>query len=116
MPRDLDLILGDILESIAGIEAAVAGLSFEDYAANWTIRRAVERGVEVISEASRRLPPDFLARTPEVDWKSVRGIGNVLRHDYDEILDRIIYEVVHDKLPALKASVLAARSAPDRKA
>jgi hypothetical protein len=50
-----------MLDAIAGIEATVAGASFAEYARNWTMRRAVERGIEIISEASRHLPEELKA-------------------------------------------------------
>ena len=70
-----------MLDAIEGIRAAVTGLAFEDYADNWVVRRAVERGLEIISEASRHLPAATREAHPGVPWRQVAGIGNVLRHE-----------------------------------
>ena len=102
-----------ILVSIAGIEETVRGQTFDKYRSNWMMKHAVERGIEIIAEATRRLPPELLAQRPEVPWKSVMGIGNVLRHDYDEIIDGIIYEAATRGLPILKAAVTAIDAALD---
>ena len=59
MKRSVRLRLTAILEAIAGIEAAAAGARFAEYARNWTTRRAVERGIEIISEASRHVPDEL---------------------------------------------------------
>jgi uncharacterized protein with HEPN domain len=67
----------------------------------------VERAIEIISEACRRIPPERLRARPEVDWPRVFGIGNVLRHDYHRIVDRVIFEVATERMQDLKTAVLA---------
>ncbi len=63
-------------------------------------RWLVERGIEIISEASRRLSPALKARHPEIPWSKVAGIGNVLRHLYEDVAHDILWHVVrHDLLP-----------------
>ncbi len=69
----------------------------------WIFARGgwVERGIEIISEASRRLPPEMKVRHPAIPWAKVAGIGNVLRHDYERVAYDILWHVVHDDLPKL---------------
>jgi uncharacterized protein with HEPN domain len=67
--REYRFRLEHILESIAGVRGVMAGLSFEGYSASWMARSAVERGVEIISEASRRIPDEVKALEPEIDWR-----------------------------------------------
>ena len=55
-----------MLEAISDIEQITAGLSFEAYATGRAMRRAVERCIEIVSEASRRLPPDLKERHPAI--------------------------------------------------
>jgi len=69
------------------------------------MRWAVERGVEIISEASRHIPADLKAREAEIDWKSVAGIGNVLRHDYANVADDIIYKTATARLGDLEPAI-----------
>jgi uncharacterized protein with HEPN domain len=61
----------------------------------------VERGIEIISEASRRLPQELKLRRPEIPWPKVAGIGNVLRHDYADVAHDVLWHVVRDNLPPL---------------
>jgi uncharacterized protein with HEPN domain len=77
--------VGNILEAIANIEADTGGLDFDQFAADRRVRLLVERNVEIISEASRRLPDDARAAEPDVPWHDIAGIGNILRHDYGSV-------------------------------
>lgn len=78
-----------VLEAIEGIESATRGKTIEDYHADWLLRHDIQRGIEIISEAVRRVPPELLARRPEIPWEQITGIGNVLRHEYHRISDPI---------------------------
>jgi len=65
-------------------------------------RWAVERAIEIISEASRRLSSDLKARHPEIPWPKVAGIGNVLRHDYEDVSPPVLWKVTREDLPLLE--------------
>lgn len=105
MSRDLRPILHDILEAIAGIRGAVGEIDFQTFESDWLIRHGVQRGIEIISEASRRLPDDLLADYPSIPWRPIRDIGNVLRHEYHAVSDRVIWNVVKEHLPPLEDCV-----------
>jgi uncharacterized protein with HEPN domain len=87
------------------IGAYTAGKTQGDYAAERMLRDAVERNVERISEASRHIPRSLKAKHPEIPWRKVAGIGNILRHDYPIVDDSLIWELVVRDLPPLKAAV-----------
>jgi uncharacterized protein with HEPN domain len=105
--RQVDHTIHDILETIGRVELKVAGKSFEEFQADWEFRFVVQRAIEVVSEASRRLPDELKALRPEIHWRSIAAIGNVLRHEYHSISDRIVWNAVHQDLPPLKAAVVA---------
>jgi uncharacterized protein with HEPN domain len=71
------------------------------------LRFIVQRAIEIISEATRRLPEELKAAKPEIEWRSVAGIGNVLRHECHSISDRVVWDVVQAELPLLKTAILA---------
>ena len=77
-------------------------MPLEEFEADWQRQWLVERGVEIISEASRRLPDNMKARHPEIPWQKVAGIGNILRHDYENIAAPIMWKLAHDDLQALE--------------
>jgi uncharacterized protein with HEPN domain len=96
-----------ILDAIEGMERAVRGKTLDDFDRDWLLRHGVQRGVEIVSEAARRIPPELQERQPQIPWAQIIGIGNVLRHEYHRVSDRLIWNVVQEHLPPLKAAVLA---------
>ena len=95
-----------IRDEIDGVTAAIKGVSFAQYKASYSLRRTAERAVQIISEAAKVLPADQLARYPEAPWSAIIGIGNVLRHEYQEIDDRRLWDIVSVHLPQLRAVVI----------
>lgn len=110
MAREFRHALDDMRAAIDGIEAAIAGKTVEDYRADWLLKHGVQRGIEIISEASRALPDEVTGLRPEIPWPQVRGIGNVLRHDYHGLSDTIIRGVVVDELPPLRVPLPGCRA------
>jgi uncharacterized protein with HEPN domain len=92
----------DIIEAIELIRVEMAGVTIHDFEAERRKQWLVERGLEIISEASRRLPDAMKSRHPTIPWSKVAGIGNVLRHDYEHIAYDVLWRVVHDDLPTLE--------------
>jgi len=68
---------------------------------------AVVRALEIISEASRRLPDEIRDRHPNLPWRSIRDAGNFYRHEYDDVAQSYVWTTVHDDLPLLLAAVTA---------
>jgi uncharacterized protein with HEPN domain len=99
--------LRHMLDAVARIETLTAGKTFEDYAADWVTRDAVERNLERVSEASRHVPADLKARHKSIPWRAVAGLGNVLRHDYPRVKDPRVWRIVTHDLAPLKAAALA---------
>jgi uncharacterized protein with HEPN domain len=77
---------------------------------NFHMLRTTERCIEIVSEATRHIPDDIKRQYPGIPWRQIAGIGNVLRHDYDLVDDRIIWEVATIHFPALRAVIVDIRS------
>ena len=105
--------LRDILDAIEHIDSAMAGKTEEALARDWMLRYAVQRAIEIISEASRRIPERLTARRPEIPWREVKAIGNILRHEYDHIADRVIHDLIRADLAPLKAAIIAIEGSLD---
>jgi uncharacterized protein with HEPN domain len=65
----------------------------------------------IVSEASRHLPPELKARHPEIPWQKVAGIGNVLRHNYENIAAAVMWKLARNDLDALEVACRAEFSA-----
>ena len=94
--------LTDILEAVELIRSEMAGVTLQAFEPDTRKRWLVERGIEIISEASRHLPDELKARHPEIPWPKVAGIGNVLRHEYEHVAHDVLWRVVRDDLPPLE--------------
>jgi uncharacterized protein with HEPN domain len=93
----------DIRDNIALARGWSADLSLEDFTANRAVFYAVTRCLEIISEASRRLPPDLKHRHSHIPWRDIRDAGNIYRHDYDGVQERIVLDTVRISFPELDA-------------
>jgi uncharacterized protein with HEPN domain len=96
------LRLADMVEAIERVRALMDGVTLEAFGGDWQRQWLVQRGVEIISEASRHLSDELKARHPGIPWRKVAGIGNVLRHNYENIASPVIWTLVRDDLPPLE--------------
>jgi uncharacterized protein with HEPN domain len=103
--RPVRLRLFDILDAIHGIELIVNGQSYERYSGAFIDQRAVERLLEIVSEAVRYVPEEMRARFPMIPWTVVEIFGNKTRHEYQSISPRRIWRVAVEDIPPLKAAI-----------
>jgi uncharacterized protein with HEPN domain len=94
-----------IRDEIEGVAMIVRGLSFVQYQGSYMHRRAVERAVQIVSEAAKALPPDSLAKHPSAPRTAIVGIGNILRHEYQSLDDKQLWEIATVHLPKLQPIV-----------
>ncbi|MBL8640050.1 MAG: DUF86 domain-containing protein [Alphaproteobacteria bacterium] len=94
--------LTDILENIVLAKAFVKDISFDEFVQNRLYYYAVTRALEIISEASRKLPGEMKDRHATIPWKQIAGSGNIFRHDYEDVLERIVWDTVHMALDPLE--------------
>jgi uncharacterized protein with HEPN domain len=109
--------LTDIVEASERVRLLLHNVPLEAFEVDWLNQWVVERGVEIISEASRHLPADMKARHDSIPWRKVAGIGNVLRHDYEHVSASILWTLVRQELPPLEEACrteLAAALAGDQ--
>jgi len=114
-PRSPRQRLHDIRDAILFIEEQAANREFADYLADKLLRGAIERNIEIISEASQRLPEDLTNAHPEIPWAKIRGVGNILRHDYDEVYDEVIWTIAKQHVTPLRQAIEAMIAEVDRR-
>ena len=94
--------LHDILTAIDEAVEILDSADFAAYLASLAKRRAVERCVEIISEASRHIPDEMTAKHPGIPWQEIKAIGNRLRHDYQRVDDLVMWRTASRSLPELR--------------
>jgi uncharacterized protein with HEPN domain len=113
MPSDrADGALRDILHHIDLAVEFGGDLDREAFAADLRTVYAVTRCLEIISEASRRLPEDMKVRHPTIAWRQMAAAGNVYRHNYEDVAAHIVWTTVQQALPPLKAAIEAELARP----
>ena len=106
MPSDRSrLTLFGIRDNVRLAQAFVDGLSEEDFEADRRTFYAVTRCLEIISEAARRLTSEMRDRHPDLPWRAIMGVGNVYRHDYDNVAENFVWHTVQHSLAPLLAAV-----------
>ena len=91
----------DIIKSISDIYDDLSDMKFEDLLKDGKTFRSVVYSLQTISEAAVKLGYHAEEHASNVDWRSIRGFGNISRHDYGEVSPVIIWETVHNDLPIL---------------
>jgi uncharacterized protein with HEPN domain len=95
-----------IRDEIDGASVAIQGVSFEEYSKSYTLRRVAERAIQIISEATKALPSELTAAYPAAPWHAIVAIGNILRHEYQYLDDRRLWEIMTVHLPPLRTVVI----------
>lgn len=101
MKSDL-IYLRHILDAIAQIEAYVTGLSWKGFQESQLVQDAVIRQLGIIGEAARRVTGSVQKDHGEIPWSDIKGMRNILIHDYFEVDEREVWKTVQDDLPTLK--------------
>lgn len=86
--------LQDILDNIAAIRDFTSGMDIDAFLSSRRTIYAVTRALEIISEASRRLPDELKIRYPMLDWPAIAAAGNVYRHEYETVDDTLLWHTV----------------------
>lgn len=106
MPSDrLENVLRDMLRHIDLAASFVADIDRSAFLNDVRTVYAVTRCLEIISEASRRLPDNLKARHPSIAWRQMAGAGNVYRHDYEDVAAHFVWETVQRALPPLRVVI-----------
>ncbi len=99
--RDWRSRIEDILESIEKTQRYTKGMSFEDFVADELVFDAVVRNISIIGEASNHIPERIQEQYPDVPWNEMRGIRNVLVHEYFGISATVLWHTIKHDLPPL---------------
>lgn len=107
MRRNYLLYLEDILSSISKILNYVGNASYEDLIKDEMRVDAVARNLEIIGEASGKIPQEIKDKYQSIEWRKISDFRNILAHAYFGIDYEIIWEIIRKKLPELQKGIQA---------
>lgn len=105
MKRQPQVYLDHILESVKLIEEYTEGATGEDFLRSVKLQDLVIRRLEIIGEAVKRLPDNVKNANPEIPWKKIAGMRDILIHEYFGVDLKLTWEVVQKELPRLRKAV-----------
>lgn len=105
MKRDYNFYIKDILQSILQIESFVEGLQYEEFQKDDKTASAVIRKLEIIGEAAKQVPTRIRQKHPELPWTEMARMRDKLIHGYFGVDHEIVWKVVKERLPEVKANL-----------
>lgn len=105
MSRDVLLYLEDILTACQKILRFTSGMTMDGFILDDRTYDAVIRNLEIIGEAAKEIPDHLKEANPEVDWRAMIALRNIVAHEYFGILNEIIWDIVRNEIPLLSQKI-----------
>jgi uncharacterized protein with HEPN domain len=102
MTKDWRIYVEDILDAMDKAEVLLAGMSYDGFEADWRIQFAVTRALEIVGEATKRLPMSIRDQYPHIPWKDMAGMRDIIIHSYDNVNLQVVWTVVIQDIPQIK--------------
>ena len=97
--------LGHMMESIQEIESAIDGVQYEEFLANHVLRIAIVKWIEIIGEASVLVSEELKVKYSDIDWPAIKGMRNIVVHEYFGSKFDLIGEIASEHIPILKTRI-----------
>ena len=104
--REFILYLEDMLQSMERIEEYLGNLDFSKFKMNYLVVDAIIRNFEIIGEASQKIPKNIQEKYPEIPWRKMYGLRNLIAHKYFGIDYEMIWEIAKKNLPQNRTDLI----------
>jgi len=105
MKKDFRVYLDDIIESCKKINRYIKDVDYATFESNEELQDAVLRRLEIIGEATNRLPEEFKEQYSEIAWRKATGMRNILIHMYDDVDFEIVWKTITEILPPFRKQI-----------
>ncbi len=99
------IFLDHIINSINLLEEYIQDLKYQDFVNNYEKQDAVIRRLEIMGEAIRNIPEEFLDNYPEIPWRDIVDFRNVLIHEYFDVNIERVWETIQKDIPEFKTKI-----------
>ncbi len=103
--RDYRDYLQDIIDSINDIGNFIEGMTFDDFKKDRKTSNAVIRSIEVIGEATKKIPDSVRDKNPSIPWKNMAGMRDKMIHEYFGVDLEILWKTATEDVPPIKSSI-----------
>ena len=105
MSRDYRLFLDDIKIACQKVLRYTGDMSYEQFINDEKTYNAVVRNLEVIGDAAKKIPDEMRERYPDIEWKKISGLRDIAIHEYYNMDEEILWDVVKNRIPELLEQV-----------